>query len=118
MTSWLHQQQQDNSYSTLWREALACDHHGGGGGGGVGDGSVGDGDKLWNGYIIISRSRTLVIPHWREALTRGQRKKGDQAITLSMDNPFAIYDDDGGDGVCGDVDNTQRIYLFFFQKPM
>ena len=30
-----------------------------------------------------------------------------------MDKPFAIYDDDGGDGVCGDVDNTQRIYLSF-----
>ena len=47
-----------------------------------------------------------------------REKNSDQATTLSMDKQFAIYDDDGGDGVCGDVDNTQRIYLFFFQKRM
>ena len=34
-----------------------------------------------------------------------------QATSLSMDKPFAIYDDDGGD-----VDNTQRIYLIFFPE--
>ena len=48
---------------------------------------------MWNGYI----SRTLVIPHWVEAVTRVQ-KNGDRATSLSMDNPFASDDDDDDDG--------------------
>ena len=47
--------------------------------------------------MVTSAERRLVIPQWREAVTRVE-KSSDQATSLPMDNPFASGDDYAGDG--------------------
>ena len=50
---------------------------------------------LRNCGMVTSAERRLVIPQWREAVTRVE-KSSDQATSLPMDNSFASGDDYAG----------------------